>query len=70
MSHARTVELSWAGRVRTGNKKVFDYEKVYEVIYRFKEILSKEEIYKEVQKANWPFTRIVDMVLRPGRLVQ
>ena len=70
MSHARTIELSWAGRVRTGNKKVFDCEKVYEVICRFKEILSREEIYKEVQKANWPFTTIVDMVLRPGRLVQ
>ena len=69
MSHACTVELSWAGRVRTGNKKVSDYEKDYEVICRFKEILSREEIYKEVQKANWPFTRIVGMVLRPGGLV-
>ena len=66
MSHARTVELSWAGRVRTGNKKVFEYEKDYEVICRFKEILSREGIYKELQKANWPFTKIVGMVLRPG----
>ena len=69
MSHARTVELSWAGRVRTGNKKVFEYEKDYEVICRFKEILSREGIYKELQKANWPFTKIVGMVLRPGGLV-
>ena len=69
MSHARIVELSWAGRVRTGNKKVFDYEKDYEVICRFSEILSREEIYKEVLKANWPFTRIVGMVLQPGGLV-
>ena len=69
MSHARTVELSWAGRVRTGSKKVFDYEKDYEVICIFKEIFSREEIYKEVQKANWPFTRMVSMVLRPGGLV-
>ena len=69
MSHARTVELSWAGRVRTGNKKVFEYAKDYEVICRFKEILSREGIYKEVQKANWPFTKIVGMVLRPGGLV-
>ena len=52
MSHARTVESSWAGRVRTGNKKVFEYAKDYEVICRFKEILSREGIYKEVQKAN------------------
>ena len=69
MSHARTVELPWAGRVRTGNKRIFDCEKDYEVICRFKEILSREEIYKEVQKANWPFIRIVGMVLRPGGLV-
>ena len=69
MSHARTVELSWAGRVRTRNKKVFEYEKDYEVICRFKEILSREGIYKELQKANWPFTKIVGMVLRPGGLV-
>ena len=69
MSHARTVKLSWAGRVRTGNKKVFEYEKDYEVICRFKEILSREGIYKELQKANWPFTKIVGMVLRPGGLV-
>ena len=48
MSHARTVELSWAGRVRTGNKKVFEYAKDYEVIRRFKEILSREGIYKKV----------------------
>ena len=69
MSHARSVELSWAVRVRTGNKKVFDYAKDYEVICRFKEILSKEGIYKKVQKANWPLTKIVGMVLRPGGLV-
>ena len=69
MSHARTVELSWAGRVKTGNKKVFEYAKDYKVICRFKEILSREGIYKEVQKANWPFTKIVGMVLRPGGLV-
>ena len=69
MSHARTVELSLAGRVRTGSKKVFDYEKDYEVTCRFKEILSREEICKEVQKANSPFTKIVGMVLRPGGLV-
>ena len=67
ISHARTVELSWAGRVRTGNKNVFEYEKDYEVICRFKEILSREGIYKELQKANWPFTKIVGMVLRPWR---
>ena len=69
MSHARTVELSWAGHVRTVSKKVFDYEKDYEVTCRFKEILSREEIYEEFQKANWPFTKIVGMVLRPRGLV-
>ena len=69
MSHARIVELSWAGRVRTGSRKMFDYEKDYEVTCRFKNILSGEEIYKEVQKANWPLTKIGGMVLRPGGLV-
>ena len=69
MSHARTVELSWAGRVKTGSKKMFDYEKDFEVTCRFKDIFSREDIYKEVQKANWPFTKIVGMVLRPGGLV-
>ena len=69
MSHARTVKLSWAGRVKTGSKKMFDYEKDFEVTCRFKDILSREEIYKEVQKANWSFTKIVGMVLRPGGLV-
>ena len=39
------------------------------MICRFKEILSREGIYKEVQKADWPFTKIVGMVLRPGGLV-
>ena len=34
-----------------------------------KKILSREEINKEVQKANWLFTKIVGMVLRPGGLV-
>ena len=69
MSQARTVELSWAGRVRTGSKKVFDYEKDYEVACRFKEILTREQIYKEIQKTSWPFTKIVGMVLRYGGLV-
>ena len=69
MSQARTVELSWAGRVRTGSKKVFDYEKDYEVACRFKEILTREQIYKEIQKTSLPFTKIVGMVLRYGGLV-
>ena len=66
---ARTVELSWAGRVRTGNKKSFDYVKDYEVICRFKEILTREGSYKKIQKTNWPLQQIVGMILRPGGLV-
>ena len=65
----RTVELSWAGRVRTGNKKSFDYVKDLEVICRFKEVLTREGIYKEIQKTNWPLQQILGMVLRPGGLV-
>ena len=34
-----------------------------------KKILLREEINKEVQKANWLFSKIVGMVLRPGGLV-
>ena len=63
---ARRVELSWAGRVRTGNKKSFDYVKDYEVICRFKEILTRKGINKETQKTNWP---LQGMVLRQGGLV-
>ena len=66
---ARTVELSWAGRVRTGNKKSFNYVKDLEVICRFKEVLTREGIYKEIQKTNWPLQQILGMVLRPGGLV-
>ena len=66
---ARTVELSWAGRVRTGNKKSFDYVKDLEVICRFKEVLTRKGIYKEIQKTNWPLQQILGMVLRPGGLV-
>ena len=31
----RQVPLTWAGRVRTGNKQTFDYAKDYEVACRF-----------------------------------
>ena len=40
-----------------------------EATCRFKEPLTRENIYKEVEKANWPLTRIVGMVLRPEGLV-
>ena len=65
----RYVELSWAGRVRTGNRQSFDYLKDSKVVCRFKEALSRENIYKEIAKTKWLFTRIVGMVLRPGGLV-
>ena len=65
----RTVELSLAGRVRTGNKKSFDYVRDLEAICRFKEVLTREGIYKEIQKTNWPLQQILGMVLRPGGLV-
>ena len=68
-NNSRHVELSWAGRVRTGNKQSFDYMKDSEVTCRFKEPLLREAIYKEIIKTKWPLTRIVSMVLRPGGLV-
>ena len=67
--NSRHVELSWAGRVRTGNQQSFDYAKDFEVICRFKEPLLREQIYKEITKTKWPLTRIVGMVLRRGGLV-
>ena len=65
----REVPLTWAGRVRTGNKQTFDYAINYEVTCRFKEPLTRENIYKEIEKAKWPLSRVVGMVLRPGNLV-
>ena len=65
----REVPLTWAGRVRTGNKQTFDYAKDYEVTCRFNEPLTREKIYKEIEKAKWPLSRVVGMVLRPGNLV-
>ena len=38
-SNSRNVELSWAGRVRTGNRQAFEYAQDNEVICRFKEPL-------------------------------
>ena len=67
--NSKNVELSWAGRVRTGNRQSFEYAKDNEVICRFKEPLLREQIYKEIAKSNWPLTRIIGMVLRPGGLV-
>ena len=65
----KTVQLSWAGRVRTGNRRSFDYEKDYEVVCKFKEALTREAIYKEIEKTKWPLSGLVGMVLRPGALV-
>ena len=44
-SNLRNVELSWAGRVRTGNRQTFEYAQDNEVICRFKEPLLREHIY-------------------------
>ena len=41
ISNSRHVELSWAGRVRTGNRQSFDYLKDNEAVCRFKEALSE-----------------------------
>ena len=67
--NSRNVQISWAGRVRTGNKRVFDYTKDFEVVCKFKEMLTREAVYKELEKVKWPLLSIVGMVLRPGGLV-
>ena len=65
----RQVPLTRAGQVRTGNKQTFDYANDYKVTCRFNEPLTRERIYKEIEKAKWPLSRVVGMVLRPGSLV-
>ena len=67
-ANCRQVPISWAGRVPTGNKQTFEYVKDLEVTCRFKKPLTRENIYKEVEKAKWPLARIFGMVLRPGGL--
>ena len=67
--NSRNIQISWAGRVRTGNKRIFDYTKDLEVACRFKEMLTREAVYKELEKVKWPLLSIVGMVLRPGGLV-
>ena len=67
--NCKTVQLSWAGRVRTGNRRIFDYEKDFEVVCKFKEAMTREAIYKELEKTKWPLSGLVGMVQRPGALV-
>ena len=43
--------------------------KDFEVSCRFNESLSREHIYKEIEKTTWPLSRVIGMVLRPGGLV-
>ena len=65
----RQVPISWAERVRTGNKQAFEYVKDFEESCRFNENLSREDIYKEIEKSKWPLSRVAGMVLRPSGLV-
>ena len=67
-ANCRQVPISWAGIVRTGNKQTFEYVKDLEVTCRFKEPLTRENIYEELEKTKWSLTRVVGMVLRPGGL--
>jgi len=55
-SSSQTVNRTWASRVRTGNKQTYDCPKDTEVLVRFKQSLNREQIYKEIEKMNWPFT--------------
>ena len=52
---SKNVQLSWAGRVRTDNRRVFDYDKDLEVVCKFKEALTREAIYKEIEKQSGHF---------------
>ena len=50
-------------------KQDFEYVKDFEVGCRFNKNLSRENIYKEIEKTKWPLSRLVGMVLRPGGFV-
>ena len=63
------IEPTWAARVRTGNKQHFEYENDFEVTVKFLNNVTREEVYKEVKKVNWPIATIVGIVMRPGNLV-
>ena len=49
-NNSRHVELSWAGRVRTGNKQSFDYMKDTEMTCRFKETFIKRSYLQRNHK--------------------
>ena len=69
LNRIRQVPISWAGRVRTGNKQAFEYVKDFEVNCQFNDNLTRENIYRQIEKTKWPLSRVVGMVLRPGGLV-
>ena len=69
LNRIKQVPISWAGRVRTGNKQAFEYVKYFEVSCRFNDNLTRENIYRQIEKTKWPLSRVVGMVLRPGGLV-
>ena len=47
----------------------FEYENDYEVTCKFTVNPTRESVYKEIKKLNSPFTTILEMVIRPGSLV-
>ena len=56
---SRNVQIFWAGRVRTDNKRVFDYTKDFKVVCRFKETPTREGVYKEIETVKLPFSSVV-----------
>ena len=69
LNRIKQVPISWAGRVRTGNKQAIEYVKDYDVSCRFNDNLTRENIYRQIEKTKWSLSRVVGMVLRPGGLV-
>ena len=69
LNRIRQVPISWAGRVRTGNKQAFEYVKDFEVSCRFNDNLTRENICRQIEKTKWPLSRVVGMVLRSGGLL-
>ena len=50
ISNTRHVELSWAGRVRTGNRQSFDYLKDNEVVLSLQRSSLKREYLQKNSK--------------------
>lgn len=60
--------VSWAGRVRNGNKSKFEYNQDNEVTCRFFPGSSRDDIYQLLQEIKFGVNNLEGIVTRPGQL--